>query len=99
MKQEQAGQPRSQADLRAAYHIYQSKVDRLAIIGMRDGRAGGLAVKGLSLEANADRSIGVPAERDGQLGPCCGIGGRSEARRVGTECVSTCRSRWSPYHL
>src|SRR3546814_14304048 len=23
---------------------------------------------------------------------------RSEARRVGTECVSTCRSRWSPYH-
>src|SRR3546814_6286971 len=24
--------------------------------------------------------------------------GRSEARRVGTECVSTCRSRWSPYH-
>src|SRR3546814_15826875 len=23
---------------------------------------------------------------------------RSEGRRVGTECVSTCRSRWSPYH-
>src|SRR3546814_20369793 len=22
---------------------------------------------------------------------------RSEARRVGKECVSTCRSRWSPY--
>src|SRR3546814_14480843 len=34
-----------------------------------------------------------------------GIGGaderprlRSEERRVGKECVSTCRSRWSPYH-
>src|SRR3546814_4308418 len=29
-----------------------------------------------------------------------GIGapGRSEERRVGNECVSTCRSRWSPYH-
>src|SRR3546814_18938214 len=26
------------------------------------------------------------------------FGGRSEERRVGTECVSTCRSRWSPYH-
>src|SRR3546814_11525680 len=26
---------------------------------------------------------------------CCG---RSEARRVGKECVSTVRSRWSPYH-
>src|SRR3546814_18328216 len=26
------------------------------------------------------------------------IGRRSEERRVGKECVSTCRSRWSPYH-
>src|SRR3546814_6627487 len=25
-------------------------------------------------------------------------GGRSEERRVGQECVSTSRSRWSPYH-
>src|SRR3546814_14507499 len=25
-------------------------------------------------------------------------GGRSEERRVGKECVSRCRSRWSPYH-
>src|SRR3546814_18610642 len=24
--------------------------------------------------------------------------GRSEERRVGKECVSTCRSRWAPYH-
>src|SRR3546814_14709426 len=23
---------------------------------------------------------------------------RSEERRVGQECVSTCRSRWQPYH-
>src|SRR3546814_11973276 len=28
-----------------------------------------------------------------RLGPS-----RSEERRVGKECVSTCRSRWSPYH-
>src|SRR3546814_12195632 len=26
------------------------------------------------------------------------VGLRSEERRVGKECVSTCRSRWSPYH-
>src|SRR3546814_3729980 len=26
------------------------------------------------------------------------INGRSEERRVGKECVSTCRSRWSPYN-
>src|SRR3546814_14028137 len=24
---------------------------------------------------------------------------RSEERRVGKECVGTCRSRWSPYHV
>src|SRR3546814_1886193 len=34
-------------------------------------------------------------ERDGDLH---GYGVRSEERRVGKECVSTCRSRWSPYH-
>src|SRR3546814_17160460 len=27
-----------------------------------------------------------------------GIIARSEERRVGKECVSTCSSRWSPYH-
>src|SRR3546814_17564533 len=27
-----------------------------------------------------------------------GRAGRSEERRVGKECVSTCRSRWSPNH-
>src|SRR3546814_3503335 len=26
------------------------------------------------------------------------VNDRSEERRVGKECVSTCRSRWSPYH-
>src|SRR3546814_4501988 len=33
--------------------------------------------------------------------PCTifmGAKDRSEERRVGKECVSTCRSRWSPYH-
>src|SRR3546814_13369907 len=29
---------------------------------------------------------------------CGGFRLRSEERRVGKECVSTCRSRWSPYH-
>src|SRR3546814_18801320 len=32
-------------------------------------------------------ATGAPCHRD-----------RSEERRVGKECVSTCRSRWSPYH-
>src|SRR3546814_19414840 len=33
-------------------------------------------------------------EARGHFGKIC----RSEERRVGKECVSTCRSRWSPYH-
>src|SRR3546814_8895605 len=37
----------------------------------------------------ADRVVGLPRDKD-EL--------RSEERRVGKECVSTCRSRWSPYH-
>src|SRR3546814_17412842 len=40
--------------------------------------------------------------RKGQVGaphraPARAQAGRSEERRVGKECVSTCRSRWSPY--
>src|SRR3546814_17242832 len=31
-------------------------------------------------------------------GETCEYAARSEERRVGKECVSTCRSRWSPYH-
>src|SRR3546814_10113657 len=36
----------------------------------------------------------------GQIGDAIGgrfLPARSEERRVGKECVSTCRSRWSPY--
>src|SRR3546814_16668030 len=36
---------------------------------------------------------------DKRLESCAArFGTRSEERRVGKECVSTCRSRWSPYH-
>src|SRR3546814_14297810 len=30
--------------------------------------------------------------------PASAVSRRSEERRVGNECVSKCRSRWSPYH-
>src|SRR3546814_5144936 len=36
------------------------------------------------------------AGRRAPCSTCCST--RSEERRVGKECVSTCRSRWSPYH-
>src|SRR3546814_1673591 len=57
--------------------------------------------------AAADRSaadvVAAEVEQHQMLGAFLGIGEqavaiRSEERRVGKECVSTCRSRWSPYH-
>src|SRR3546814_2407600 len=40
-----------------------------------------------------------PAEIDARVRRLvAAVGLRSEERRVGKECVSTCRSRWSPYH-
>src|SRR3546814_4444012 len=41
------------------------------------------------------RDVGPFQRRILHLGPPAT---RSEERRVGQECVSTCRSRWSPYH-
>src|SRR3546814_12337231 len=38
-----------------------------------------------------------PAQRE-QVDTVLAQNQRSEERRVGKECVSTCRSRWSPYH-
>src|SRR3546814_3445796 len=40
----------------------------------------------------------LPAPEEEQQQKKCPECGRSEERRVGKECVSTCRSRWSPYH-
>ena len=37
------------------------------------------------------------SDAQGQMNKMGGFN-RSEERRVGKECVSTCRSRWSPYH-
>src|SRR3546814_13274267 len=39
-----------------------------------------------------DANIGILGDNTGSSG------GRSEERSVGKECVSTCSSRWSPYH-
>src|SRR3546814_1374823 len=56
---------------------------------------------GLAEVVGADRRaeavFGVVGERDGLVEARHGEQ-RSEERRVGKECVSTCRSRWSPYH-
>src|SRR3546814_19049762 len=40
----------------------------------------------------------LPVDPRGRGEPRAGRRKRSEERRVGKECVSTCRARWSPYH-
>src|SRR3546814_14789666 len=42
--------------------------------------------------------LGENTDKIGVAIPGGAIRLRSEERRVGKECVSTCRSRWSPYH-
>src|SRR3546814_16302370 len=49
--------------------------------------------RSISREAAIDEYIGIFRAAMERIRP-----DRSEERRVGKECVSTCRSRWSPYH-
>src|SRR3546814_12435807 len=54
------------------------------------------------LGANIARELKKLGITQGELSERSGVAAsnisRSEERRVGTECVSTCRSRWSPYN-
>src|SRR3546814_6115243 len=52
-------------------------------------------IAGIVLSPTDDR---LPAMVSAELHLHDDLGRRSEERRVGKECVSTCRSRWSPYH-
>src|SRR3546814_1185351 len=66
-------------------------------------RAEGISIDWLlETHAHADHLSAAPWLQK-RLGGAIAIGEhirdvRSEERRVGKECVSTCRSRWSPYH-
>src|SRR3546814_16091395 len=62
---------------------------RYAVVDLRLDDGSGLEVVQALREARDDARVIV----------LTGYGTRSEERRVGKECVSTCSSRWSPYHL
>src|SRR3546814_2332002 len=60
---------------------------------------GGGAVTNSGTISGGFRPDGVPTSGDGvSMFAYDDQDLRSEERRVGEECVSTCRSRWSPYH-
>src|SRR3546814_6029239 len=56
------------------------------------------AIYFLMTEENIRRNIAWPWTMVGSDAGSVSAEGGSEERRVGKECVSTCRSRWSPYH-
>src|SRR3546814_18559990 len=72
------------------------------VLFIKDGKL--LFIKGIKLKAIADRKAYFASLRARQAQPIVILAelapeqARSEERRVGKECVSTCRSRWSPYH-
>src|SRR3546814_11652053 len=53
----------------------------------------------LGIDATVLRTRGLQVHREARSLRAVGLGtDRSETRRGGKECVSTCRSRWGPYH-
>src|SRR3546814_19952825 len=67
-------------------------LDHGPIFGRPEGHAtiGGIVAAGVA----GSQRLSCGSARDHLLG----FQARSEERRVGKECVSMCRSRWSPYH-
>ena len=65
------------------------------------GKAGGMPAKtgvGVFARAFMEHFPLLPVEEEGRMHDHRLREMRSEERRVGKECASMCRSRWSPYH-
>src|SRR3546814_3442155 len=77
-------------------------ISSIVVIGGQDGCARSKLIDGTGtgyLASDRQRAGAVELERAIVRNVACkGARCRSEERRVGKECVSTCRSRWSPYH-
>src|SRR3546814_15072054 len=91
------------ADAEAIRAIYNDAV--LHTTAVFDYTPRDAAAQAAWLAAKAEQTLPVLVATDGPGGAVvgyCSYGPfrpwRSEERRVGKECVSTCRSRWSPYH-
>src|SRR3546814_4702092 len=73
----------------------------LPIFDDRDAQTpvvGGDLLADLDVAGGAGVGLVLEGAGVGDGGGRTAVAGRSEERRVGKECVSTSRSRWSPYH-
>src|SRR3546814_14798538 len=89
------------SDLKRSARLVRTGGTLVSIVGPPEVRtADGLSIDFVVESDRAQLGEIVQRVRDGQLrtniGHVSAFGG-SEERRVRTECVSTCRSRWSPY--
>src|SRR3546814_21034854 len=76
--------------------VERAAVTIIAAVGnRRDEFMQQVAMRTMQLDQVDAGTVG-PLRRLDELAPDAGA--RSEERRVGKECVSTCRSRWSSYH-
>src|SRR3546814_12415584 len=84
------------SDLLVVRRLQRGKAGRGDVIWLRHGRSGDQ-----HSALAAALCIGVPgtAQRSAASDAVAPRARRSEARRVGKECVSTGRSRWSPHHV
>src|SRR3546814_13522680 len=80
----------------AAVALDRPDLERLALVGSEIAqRLDGDAPGALEGGDHQHRLVGLVLQHSDVAG--CDLL-RSEERRVGKECVSPCRSRWSPYH-
>src|SRR3546814_13657407 len=96
-----SGKTVTRADL--AESIYRevglSRSDSAELVEAVLHEVGDALARGEQVKISSFGSFGV-RQKGQRIGrnPKTGEEVRSEERRVGKECVSTCRSRWSPYH-
>src|SRR3546814_19036024 len=98
--------PVKQAFQTAAYRVVYTVVYAVSLLPMASLYAIGSLAFFLSYHVIGYRKAVViqniarsfPDKRYGEIHAITKKFYRSEERRVGKECVSTCRSRWSPYH-
>src|SRR3546814_1360867 len=89
------------SDLTAYSALSDEEVESLHEIMFRLGGARQILIHRECTQEQVDESYREAKARRPSAGPFTlneGVRRRSEERRVGKECVSTCRSRWSRHH-